>query len=73
VTIQSHEDPEVRAQVFATVTYEEARRILRSKAGKPWCDALMAIFCSGLTDDPEIKEPLVEAARMVRGLRPDQV
>lgn len=46
-------DPAVRAAVLGTVTLAEASRVLRSRAGKPWCDAMLLRFGDDLSTDPE--------------------
>lgn len=50
----AHLDPDVRRQVFETVTQDEAMRILRSKLGRPWNAAVAEIIIEGLQplDDP---------------------
>lgn len=49
--MEMHEDPEVRAKVLATVTFEEAQRTLRSRAGKPWCDAFTKMLIEGVAPE----------------------
>jgi hypothetical protein len=61
-------DPAVRAAVLATVTVEEAMRTLRSRAGKPWCDAFLLRFCDDLSTDPDIAGELGDSAREVLGV-----
>jgi hypothetical protein len=61
------QDPAVRAAVFATVTTDEAARVLRSRAGKPWCDAFMVRMCDGLAErlDPDEAEEMRASGRAV--------
>lgn len=58
----AHLDPAVRAAVFDTVTEDEAYRILRSRAGKPWCNVFVAVFgdtlARSLDDYPKEAESL---------------
>jgi len=60
------QDPAVRAAVFASVTQEEARRILGSRAGKPWCDAWVLEWTGSLPVPVEIRDDLVAAVRQVQ-------
>lgn len=65
-----HEDPQVRAMVLATVTHEEARRTLHSRAGKVWCDVLLVELAGGLSSDEEIAAELQQSASTVTGYKP---
>jgi hypothetical protein len=63
-------DPDVRAAVFATVTLKEAYRVIRSRLGKPWCDAFLLSFSEGLDEmvnDPQV-ESIADSARRVIGV-----
>lgn len=62
-------DPAVRAAVLATVTLDEACQVMRTRAGKPWCDALLLRFTDGLSD-PETGD-IGAGARTVLGLPAD--
>lgn len=61
-------DPAVRAAVLASVTIEEAHRILRTRAGKPWCDAFLLHLGDGLSGDEDIAGELGDGVRKVVGV-----
>ncbi len=61
----------VRQAVLATVTLQEALRTLQSRAGKPWCDALLLRFTDGISADAEIAHDLGTSARQVLNLPED--
>lgn len=64
-------DPAVRAAVLTTVTVDEALRTLRSRAGKPWCDALLLKFTDGLDESAPGDSDVGSGAREVLGLPQD--
>lgn len=64
------QDPAVRAAVFASVTRDEAAAILRSRAGKPWCDAFLLRVVGGWYAPAEVREELLVGVRTVLGVPP---
>lgn len=70
--MDAHEDPEVRARVFATVTTAEAYRIIRTPRGKPWCDAVLYRLCGGFGDyvDQEAGDEMRAGVTELTGFRP---
>lgn len=64
-------DPAVRAAVLATVTLEEAARTIRTRAGKPWCDALLLRFSDGLDEQLGEAAGIGTGARQVVGVPSD--
>lgn len=61
-------DPAVRAAVLATVTLEEAARTIRTRAGKPWCDAFLIRFADTLDDQLDEHGAIGSGARQVVGV-----
>lgn len=59
--------------MFATVTEDEAYRIMRSRAGEPWCNVMVAACAETaalyLGDYPKGAEELRAGAHAVTGFR----
>lgn len=61
------QDPAVRAAVFATVTREEADRVMHTPPGRPWCDAALLLVVDGLAGnlDPDLGAEMRAGVRTV--------
>ncbi len=69
--LKPHEDPEVRAKVLATVTHDEARRTLHSRAGKVWRDVLIYELMEGFAGkDKVMAAELRSSVSAVTGYQP---
>lgn len=69
IAAQPHLDPEVRRQVFDTVTFEEALAVMRSRAGRPWNKAAAEIIIEGLRPadhDVDTEDALAHVKRVNR-------
>lgn len=62
-------DPAVREAVFESVTVAEAYGILRSRLGKPWCDAFMVNIADDMDSRLNYPEPFPQAETIGDGAR----